>query len=113
MQGVFYVAFNRSEVTLLASFTEQVRYNTRSKWYVLAGIAAGAIYGAGLLLSLISTYYVGEALAGPVFQFNIIIDGMWGTFLYSEIVGWKGRTIFFAGSLLVVAAGTLLAQATN
>jgi glucose uptake protein GlcU len=112
-QGVYYVAFDRSEVTLLASFIEQVRYNTRSKWYVLAGIAAGAIYGGGLLLSLISTYYVGEALAGPIFQFNIIIDGMWGTFLYSEIVGWKGKTNFFAGALLVVAAGTLLAQATD
>jgi len=113
LQGVYYVLFIRSEESLLASFTEQLRYNTRSFRYVLAGIAAGIIYGAGLLLSLVSTYYVGEALAGPIFQFNIIIDGIWGTFLYSEIVGWKGITIFFAGALLVVGAGILLAQATN
>ena len=114
-QGTYYAPFidRRDEESLLATFAEQLRYNTRSFRYVVAGIIAGIIYGAGLLLSLVSTYYVGEALAGPIFQFNIIIDGIWGTFLYSEIVGWKGITIFFTGALLVVGAGILLAQATN
>ena len=113
-QGTYYALFiRRDEESLLATFAEQLRYNTRSFRYVVAGIIAGIIYGAGLLLSLVSTYYVGEALAGPIFQFNIIIDGIWGTFLYSEIVGWKGITIFFTGALLVVGAGILLAQATN
>jgi hypothetical protein len=71
------------------------------------------IYGAGLWLSLISTYYIGEALAGPIFQFNIILDGLWGVILYKEIVGWRGISLFFVSAALVVAAGILLAQATN
>ena len=72
MQGIYYALFiRRDEESLLATFAEQLRYNTRSFRYVVAGITAGIIYGAGLLLSLVSTYYVGEALAGPIFQFNI------------------------------------------
>lgn len=107
MQGIYYALFiRRDEESLLATFAEQLRYNTRSFRYVVAGITAGIIYGAGLLLSLVSTYYVGEALAGPIFQFNIIIDGIWGTFLYSEIVGWKGIAIFFTGALHPNPAGS-------
>jgi len=92
-----------------SGFKERVRYNLQHSHYV-PGMVAGVIYGIGLALNLISVYYIGLALAGPLFQFNIILEGIWGIFLYAEIKSRKGIALFFTSSLVILAAAIILSR---
>lgn len=93
-------------------FVERVRYNFQHGHY-MPGIAAGLIYATGLAFNLVSVYYIGLELAGPFFQFNVILEGCWGIFLYGEIKSWQGTTLFFSSALVLLAAALLLSESTT
>lgn len=74
----------------------------------LNGLLSGLIYNIGNGMSIIATSSIGYAVAYPILQCAILISGLWGIFLFSEITDRYAIFVFFIGGVILVIGGVVL-----
>ena len=79
-----------------------------------AGIAAGALWAAGNVLSVHATMRLGQAVGFPLTQVCVVISALWGILYFDELRDRTALLVFAASAVLVLtgAAALKLAGAT-
>lgn len=74
-----------------------------------AGLASGALWGAAAAASALAAQALGLGAAYPITQAGLLVAGLWGVLLFSEITYLLPQLLFWLSALLLVAGAALLA----
>ena len=80
---------------------------------VSVSILAGAIFGTAIFCLVNSIGRIGYAVAGPLFQTSIVVEGLWGTFVLGELKGRRVIGLFCVGAVVVLVGAGLLPDSTG
>jgi glucose uptake protein len=81
------------------------------KFSTLRMILAGLLLGGGNYLALLTVQSIGVAQGYPLTQLGIIVNTLWGVFVFKEITGIKSKIIIAVGILLAIIGAVVLNQA--
>jgi glucose uptake protein len=73
-----------------------------------AGLAGGAIWGAGMVFNFLSAGLAGMAVAGAVAQANPLVAAAWGIFVWREFRGAAGRTLVLLALMIALYTAGLV-----
>ena len=73
-----------------------------------AGVAAGALWAAGNVLSVHATMRLGQAVGFPLTQVCVVVSALWGILYFGELRDRAALRIFAASAVLVLAAAAAL-----
>ena len=73
-----------------------------------AGVAAGALWAAGNVLSVHATMRLGQAVGFPLTQVCVVVSALWGILYFGELRDRTALRIFAASAVLVLAAAAAL-----
>lgn len=75
----------------------------------VAGLAGGAVWGAGMVLNFLAAGMAGMAVSGAIGQANPLVAAAWGIFVWREFRGATPRTIALLALMIALySAGLLL-----
>jgi drug/metabolite transporter (DMT)-like permease len=74
-------------------------------------ILAGVIFGVAVVCIAIAIPKIGYAVAGPLFQCAVVVNGLWGVFFFRELRG-NAVGVFFLGAVAVIVGASILTLAT-
>ncbi|KAL4426522.1 hypothetical protein ABPG77_008380 [Micractinium sp. CCAP 211/92] len=101
---------------LLTAFLTRTSGSATSSRAAVPGMAAGAAWMTGNVLSILAVTNpgVGLAVAMPIMQARecgLFVAGLWGIFLFHEVRGRRMLALYWASGLTLVAGAALLAAA--
>jgi len=73
-----------------------------------AGIAAGALWAAGNVLSVHATMRLGQAVGFPLTQVCVVVSALWGILYFDELRDRTSKRVFAASAVLVLAGAAAL-----
>lgn len=74
-----------------------------------AGLAGGAVWGAGMMFNFLAAGMAGMAVSGAIGQANPLVAAAWGIFVWREFRGAKPRTVALLALMIALySAGLLL-----
>jgi hypothetical protein len=74
----------------------------------LAGMASGALWAAGNVLSVHATMRLGQAVGFPLTQVCVVISALWGILYFGELRDRTALSVFGASSVLVLGGAAAL-----
>ena len=83
--------------------SNEKRSGSRAKDFAL-GLATGALWASGNVLSVHATMRLGQAVGFPLTQVCVVISALYGILYFGELRLARAR-VLFAGSSAVVLAG--------
>jgi glucose uptake protein GlcU len=102
-----------SNIVKLHSYTPLRVLVCQSFWsHFLLSAFAGLVYATAVLFFVISATKVEYAVSVPLSQCSVVVNGMWGIFVFSELKG-RESIMFFVAAIVVIGGAVLLAQATS
>ena len=72
-----------------------------------AGVAGGAIWGAGMVMAFLAAGLVGMAISGAIGQANPLVAAAWGIFVWHEFRGARRRTHLLLALMIALYASGL------
>ena len=73
-----------------------------------AGVAAGALWAAGNVLSVHATMRLGQAVGFPLTQVCVVVSALWGILYFGELRERTALRTFAASAVLMLAAAAAL-----
>mmetsp|Transcript_15547 Transcript_15547/g.23482 ORF Transcript_15547/g.23482 Transcript_15547/m.23482 type:complete len:146 (+) Transcript_15547:1-438(+) len=74
----------------------------------LSGVATGALWATGNVLSVHATMRLGQAVGFPLTQVCVVVSALWGTLYFGELQHRLALALFCGSSLAVLVGAALL-----
>jgi len=75
---------------------------------ILAGLAAGVVWGLGNTCYSLSLVHIPYATATAVWQMGLFVAGLWGIFAFHELKLVMHLLVFFAASVVIFSGIVLI-----
>jgi len=76
---------------------------------IVPGILSGCIFNIGNTMSILAIPQIGFAVAQPLMQCALFVSGLWGIFLFREIIDKTRILMFFVAGTILICGALMLA----